>query len=125
MGEMIGSSGASMDEGSAGWKRESEGVWQKRNGAWWIRVELLNLNSCTAERIRLTLQCLSSTLVSEQWPLCTMFSVSVKCPKFSLSVSSRSTQSVDHREYAARDSFLSTPSQSLFTLDRQNEGTDF
>ena len=46
IGEMIGSNEVSMDEGSAGWRREGDGdEWQKWHGAFWIRVEQQNLNS--------------------------------------------------------------------------------
>ena len=46
MGEVIGPSEASMEEGSARWMRERDGDdWQRWNGAWWIKVEQQNLNS--------------------------------------------------------------------------------
>ena len=38
MGEMMGCSETSVDEGSAAWRCEDDGdVWQRWNGNWWIR----------------------------------------------------------------------------------------
>ena len=52
MGEVIDSSEASMDEGTAGRRRECDGdAWQRWNGAWWIRVEQPNLNSRQRRKI--------------------------------------------------------------------------
>ena len=40
MGEMMGCSETSVDEGSAAWRREDAGDdWQRWNGNWWIWAE--------------------------------------------------------------------------------------
>ena len=52
MGEMMGSNETSMDEGSAGWRREGDGdEWQRWNGVWCTRAEQQILNSRQRRKI--------------------------------------------------------------------------